>query len=316
MPNPRMQWLDDKRKHFAEERMAHYRDHPKAALIEGIKKQIAAGTSVPISDVLEHLSICNGRVISLVREYKEKWGWETPQRGDYIIAEQECGDTRAGTAIILDVFRYPRIHKRTAGAPVYSPELFLALDADVGRAYIKTHKACGGEKAAHECHVHSTVGSIDQALARIVESIPWGIGAISEQFADIRSKGNARVQAVTARVLLEINKRTNPVVPLFVTWGERGSDGKYRDIDVAVCDGVQEDQFIMKMRQNYQWLWAMAQEYGITPEDQYAHTTILYDPYRLGRLNNPRLIFDQLPNTTFCPTANFNLSVLLESGLP
>ncbi|HSB47014.1 MAG TPA: hypothetical protein VLD37_03300 [Candidatus Bilamarchaeum sp.] len=326
MADLRRQYFEKERKEYPYRRIDFYKVHANWGLVDSIQRVIAARQMPEMGDLKSYLLTGNERAAKIVAEYTAQFGKLTaPRPGGYMIVEKECVDARAATAVIFDMLDLPRIHERTAGAVVRKGPAFFALHPSLGRGYVKTHFACGGEDVAHKHYITPPRerGQVDEHVQSIVDSIPYATASITDPV--LRCKQNARIQAENASGLLNSGKNGtrpkmgNEVHPVMVTWeawgkGENGKTIAGADaVDVLWCSRTQadEDQLVTQMRQNFKTLWAIAADLGRSPVKngsqaaQYSHTIVFYDPFRLGVVNNPRAIFDQLPNEMFCVTEDF-----------
>lgn len=303
MPNPRVQWIREERRIFADKRADFYRAHLKSGLVEEVQGAIAKRDSPPLPQVLDYLLVGNQRSAGIVNSFEASFGkLKKPEPGEYHIGRKGCVDSRAQDEIVLDLIQHMRIHERTAASVVRRGFVFLVLEPVVGVGFVVTHSGCGGEQLAYDCHSAHNVATLDAHARSIVESIPPGIATIKDPI--LRSKANARVQAAVASGIVQNTGLSNEVHPVMITWQN------WPDVDAVWCSSGHENRAVTQMRENFKLLWKIAKELGRSPENQFAHTIVYYDPYRLGRINNPRAIFDSLPNELFCVTENFNLDAV------
>ncbi|MEW6722217.1 MAG: hypothetical protein AB1324_03070, partial [Candidatus Micrarchaeota archaeon] len=131
--------------------------------------------------------------------------------------------------------------------------------------------------------------------------IPHGVATIEDP--SLRSRWNSRIQATNASAIIDSCGRGNEIHPLFENWsGWR--DGDFELEWVSLTQAVPDDIY-KELRNVNSSTWKYSLENGITPEAQYSHAIVYYDPYRLGRINGPRQIFDSSPNEIFCVTEDF-----------
>jgi hypothetical protein len=334
MANPRVQYLAEERRIFADKRCDFYSKHGKKGLVEDVQTLISSRSNPDISSLKEYLLVSNERTAAIIADFSARFGkLVAPLPGEYMIAEKECVDSRAATMLIPDLLELPRIHERTAAAVVRKGPAFFTLHKSLGRGYVKTHFACGGEDVAYKVHTGKDLVNQDENVRSIVESIPYATACIEDPV--LRCKQNARIQAENASGLLasgkdgKKEKMSNEIHPVMITWENWGktSEGKVLvgadGVDVLWCSRTQadEDHLVAQMRQNFKTLWAIAAELGRTPLRQddlaahYSHTIVFYDPFRLGLANNPRVIFDMLPNEMFCVTEDFREKKLNNGSL-
>jgi hypothetical protein len=211
---------------------------------------------------------------------------------------------------VLDYMEREMIHGRTAGAIVRHGRIFESL-ALYGVGFVKVHYGCGAEKESHDYHTGQFKGKPDEDLRRIVESIPFPVA--SEPNVSFRTELNGVHQVSMAAVIMERLKLGYPIYPIMYTW-ENWAKGQ--EVDVLWLSRTQrrENPLVGAMRENAKLLWKIAADLGRSPVDkedphknQFAHTIFVYDPYRLGRFNDPRAgIFDLLPNEGLCVSFDFD----------
>jgi len=296
-------YLSEGRKQYADKRADFYKKHADSGLIENVAKAISKRKSPDISELKRYLLAGNERTMAIISDFSKTFGaLESPKPGEYHIAEKECVDARATSSTIFDTLERPMIHERTAASVVRKGSVFFVLDPVVGVGFVKTHYGCGGEGVAHDCHSNKMLGKLGDDVRAIVESVPPAIALIKDKVR--RSQWNARIQSMSASALLDSRNLGNEVHPVMLTWEN------WPIVDILWCSDkkVAENAAVTQMRENLKLLWGIAKDQGRSPEKQYSHTIVYYDPFRLGRFNLPRTIFDLLPNEMFCVTEDFRSS--------
>ena len=300
MTNPKTQYLAEVKRTFYEKKSDHYRSHAERPLIEDVYGAMRNRQPLPIEVSKKALLIGNERVVSVVGDLTSSFGpLHHPVPGEFMIGIKQCVDARSALFNLVTLLKNPVIHERTAGSIVRKGGVFKVLDP-FGRGYVSTHKSCGGEKTAHDFHVKGERSS-DESIDHIIDSIPHGVAIIEDP--DLRSRWNARTQALNASAILDSMGLGNEVHPLFENW-TGWKEGEFELEWVSTTQAVPDDIY-KELRDVNAMTWKFSMANGITPEHQYSHAIVYYDPYRLGRVNGPRQIFDSSPNEIFCVTEDF-----------
>ncbi|MEW6035077.1 MAG: hypothetical protein AB1529_00550 [Candidatus Micrarchaeota archaeon] len=319
MSNPKLQYLAEAKRTFYDRKSEYYRRHAERPFIESVYGAMRGKQPVPIEDSKKALLLGNERVVSVVGDFTREFGpLVHGGAGEYELAVKQCVDARTALFNLMTLLTFSTIHERTAGAVVRHGGVFKVLKSPAGRGYIATHTECGGEGTAHVYHVKGEKFN-DPQIDHIIDSIPHGIATIGEEsqeknrteppqktkeeLRDLRSRWNARSQEVNASAILESVDNDCEVHPLFENW--RGwREGRF-ELEWLSRTQTTPDGFYKEFRRVNQMTWQYSMANGITPEHQYSHAVIYYDPYRLGRVNGPRQIFDSSPNEIFCVTEDF-----------
>jgi hypothetical protein len=300
MANPKTQFLAEAKRTFYERKSDYYRKHAERPLAEDVFGAMRAREPIPIELSKKALLLGNERSKALVAEFTGQFGpLRHPAPGEYMIGVKQCVDARSAMFNLMTLLQHPVIHERTAGSVVRNGGVFKVLDP-FGRGYVTTHKSCGGEAVAHDFHVKGEKSS-DPQIDHIVDSIPHGVALIGD--ADMRSRWNARTQALNASAILDSIGLGNEVHPLFENWSG-WKEGVF-DVEWVSATQAVPDDIYKELRAVSIMTWQYSMSNGITPENQYSHAIIYYDPYRLGRVNGPRQVFDSSPNEIFCVTEDF-----------
>ncbi len=308
MTSPKIRYLAEANRTFYERKHDFYRNHAERPMIETVYGAMRDKKPIPIELSKRALLLGNERVVSVVSEFTESFGpLLHPSPGEYMIGVKQCVDARSALFNLMTLLRHPVIHERTAGSVVRKGGVFKVLDP-FGRGYVSTHKSCGGEKTAHEFHIKGEK-TRDPQIDHIIDSIPHGVAIIED--ADMLSRWNARTQALNASAILDSAGLGNDVHPLFENWSG-WTEGRFDLEWLSITQAVPDDIF-KELRAATIRTWEYSMSNGITPENQYSHAIIYYDPYRLGRVNGPRQIFDSSPNEIFCVTEDFRAA---SSGQP
>jgi len=282
---------------LCEEKMAPWRKQLDRRIIRMMAEQepLQAGL------IKEHYTHCNRVFADRVAMYEAEHGrLDDPKPGEYLIAKKKCTDARQFTES-LDMFLHiPMIHENTAGSIVREGHVFRVLHPD-GFGIVEGHYGCGAMQAAHQVHNDTFKGDRNEHLERIVHSIPPAVAAPAD--SSVRDRRNSIHQAAMAKFAMEDAGMKQPVYSTFVTW-EYGVDYQWlRGMPVSRMPTIIENE----ARQMYDY--ALAEGRNFSP--QYATMTLIYDPYRLGRFNDPRITMDALMNEFFCVTFDFRR---LENG--
>jgi hypothetical protein len=297
--NPRLEYIDAGRANFAEQRRGFYLSH--RGLVNELQKGISTLVPIYIPDVRKLLLIGNQRTAEIIGGFFDTiHKLKDPQPGEYMLSIKECTDARAVCGTVYSYFRRTMIHERTAGASVRNGHVFSLLNTEFGIGVIVSHFACGGENVANRHHTGQIDGYSDLSIRGIVEAVPAGIARIPDPI--LRTKCNCRSQVATVDGILESIGMGNSIYPTMLTWEN------WPKINLLWL-GVNQSrtpELVNRLEASAQTLWGVALELGRSPKEQYAHTIAFYDPTRLGRFNDPRVIFDSLPNEMFCVTENFD----------
>ncbi|MGV8085616.1 MAG: hypothetical protein ACP5N9_05180 [Candidatus Bilamarchaeum sp.] len=293
-------YLDQLGRDFSANKVDFYSSAENRGLVEGVIGCIKGGAPLSIETSLRALQLGNSRVVGIVREYVDRFGaLEHPEHGEYEVGLKHCVDARSAIINLVLSLRFNTIHERTAGSVVRNGGVFRVL-SPLGRGFVSTHKSCGGEATAHELHTHGKRAE-DPQIDHITDSIPHAVAIIEDP--DRRSRWNARSQVVNAAAMLDSHSLGNEVHPTFENWG-RWAD-RVVDLEWLSTNQPDPDNIFKALRATMVDIWTTALSRGITPEKQFSHAIIYYDPYRLGTINDPRSIFDASPNELFCVTEDF-----------
>ncbi len=300
MTNPKTAYLAEVKRTFYERKSDHYRAHAERPMIEEVYSAMRDKHPIPIELSKKALLVGNARTVSVVDEFAAKFGpLSHPAPGDYLIGVKQCVDARSALFNLPILLQYPVIHERTAGSVVRHGGAFKVL-SPFGRGYVSTHKSCGGEKVAHDFHAKGERAN-DPQIDNIIDSITHGVATITDP--DVRSRWNARIQANNAMAILDSMDLGNDVHPLYENWSG-WKDGKF-DLEWLSTTQAVPDDIYKELKAVNEMTWRYSLANGITPDVQYAHAIIHYDPYRLGRVSGPRQIFDSSPNEIYCVTEDF-----------
>lgn len=293
-------YLDDLGRNFSATKVDFYSSAPHRELVEGVIGCINKGTPLDIETSLRALQLGNSRVVGIVRDFVSRFGsLEHPEHGEYEVGLKHCVDARSAVINLPFLLRFDTIHERTAGSVVRNGGVFRVL-SPFGRGFVSTHKSCGGEATAHSLHSEGKRAD-DPQIDHITDSIPHAVAIIKDP--DTRSRWNARSQVVNAAAMLDSHNLGNDVHPIFENWG-RWEEGVV-SLEWLSTTQAQPDDIFKVLRATMVDIWTTALSRHITPEKQFSHAIVYYDPYRLGAVNDPRSIFDASPNELFCVTEDF-----------
>ncbi len=214
----------------------------------------------------------------------------------------QCTDARHVTVPPQFFLKFSAIHRRTAASVVGNGRGFKDVRAG-GAIIAEAHKTCGGTAAAYafETSPKPPTGRIDMDpnILTLINHIPHNVKRLSDP--SVRDRENALTQAfIIRRLLKQLHGRTDiSVWPAYYSW-ESGYDWLGETPSERPSPEVMQ-----KMRQAARIMTRYALAEGREFETQYAALTMLYDPYRLGRVNDPRAVFGSLGNEMFCVTADF-----------
>jgi len=276
---------------FSEEKMAPWRRDYDKKLLKMIADQKPMEADIIKSHYSQGNSVFKGRVDEFEKENSKL---SDPKPGEYKLAKKKCTDARQLTESLGMYFVMPIIHENTAGSIVREGHVFKVLAPD-GFGVVEGHYECGANAVAHAFHNDTFKGDKNEHVVRIANSIPPAVAAPDNP--SVRDRRNAIHQAAMARFTLEDAKMHQPIYPAFVTW-ENGVDYQWlKGMPVSELPSLMEND----VRQMYDYALAEGRNFG----PQYSTITMIYDPYRLGRFNDPRIIMDALMNEFFCVTFDF-----------
>ena len=291
----------------------------RAGIPERFKKQIADQQPLQAAPLIEYLSSCNSVIQRIVGTHIQENGPLQALSGKclYDLKRIQCTDSRAVTMNPNRLLQFHVIHKRIAGN-VTTKGTGLRSVAPYGTIIVEGHKACGGLAASYDYEKSLRPGdsriTMDPSIYRIISSVPQHVRLMRDDRA--RGEANAIVQAFYARQILNTDDeaggaqsrapgpgamQTAAVCPSFYSWTS-GHEwlGSHPGVDLprkALRGLIHDDARLMTE-------YALAE--GRDFSRQYTTVTMLYDPYRLGRVNDPRAIFGALGNEMFCVTTDFN----------
>jgi hypothetical protein len=270
-----------------------------------LKEQMAAKAPFQIAPLKEYLAYGNASVQGAVAKHVSEKGPLRPveSKSGYDLKHVQCTDSRQVTLHPNRLLEYHVIHKRFAGN-VTTKGTGLKNVSHGGVLIVEGHETCGACKAAHDYEGSLKPGvtsiTMDPAIYRIISSIPQHIRCMNDDTE--RGEANAIVQAFYAKQILSsrYGKQDVLVCPAFYSWttGHRWL-GATEGVDLPKAElrtAISGDALMMTG-------YAIAE--GREFSRQYAALTMLYDPYRLGRVNDPRAVFGALGNEMFCVTADF-----------
>ena len=274
------------------EKMAQWRKGYSKDVLERIARQ----EPLPVAMLKEHYAQCNAAMVERIAARGEIVSPKSKDgKWDYQLAMKQCTDARQVTIDLDFLMDVLTIHERTAGNIVRSGKVFLSL-AETGSAIVEGHYQCGATGVAHKLR-DADLPNIDENILRILTAISPYVRNIGESAA--RDRENAIDQAGRVRRILRINGLSNQVFSGFYTW-ENGENGPFYDWLEAPGNGIGK-----MLEESSVRLTRHSLAEGRNFDTQYAAITMMYDPYRLGRINDPRAIFDALVNEMFCVTFDF-----------
>lgn len=279
------------------EKMAPWRQCHDADVL----RRISERAPLPPSVVRKYLSEGNRILVERIKEHETTHGLITDPRNEstdgklgFDVAIKQCVDSRAISTDLEFLLRFRTIHERTAGNIVRTGHVFKVLGPE-GVGFVEGHTCCGAVGAAHQFHSGNFDANPDTDLLRILSSIPAAVATVSNETA--RIEANARVQRLNAEIRLDEYGRRNTIVATVLDWDNGAKIIRLKDsLPMAIVKAMQDAA---------EGMFGFARAEGMSFEKQYAHTVFMYDPYRLGRLNDPRIIFGLLPNEAFCVTFDF-----------
>jgi len=275
-----------------EEKMAPWRrDGLDRKILDKIAKQEPLNADI----IKEHYTQANRLFVERVKNHEDKHGrLADPKPGEYMIAKKRCTDARQATESLEVFFEVPVIHENTAGSIVRGGHVFEVLAPD-GFGIVEGHFSCGAANVAHQLHADKFHGEPNEDVLRILNSIPAAVAAPEDP--SVRDRRNAMHQAAMAKYCLEDANMKQPVYSTFFTW-EHGVDYQWLNgMPIRSLPSMLENE-IRKMID-----YALAEGREFNP--QYSTMAVMYDPYRLGRYNDPRIIMDALMNEFFSITFDF-----------
>ncbi len=275
---------------------------------DAFKKQVAGKVSFAVPLLIDYLSSGNKAMQAIVAQHIQRYGQleAIKNRSNYDLQLVQCTDSRHATIhpnLLLESHHI--IHKRFAGNVTTKGTGLRNVSAS-GTIVVEGHEACGACKAAHDHEESLKPGdakiTMDPSIYRIISSIPPHVRNMGDD--NERVKANAVVQAFYAhQILSDLYGRPDmKVCPAFYSWTSGykwlGSPKSGNLPPRWFQDGLSSDAQLMTR-------YAIAE--GRKFDTQYAALTMLYDPYRLGRVNDPRAIFGALGNEMFCVTADLRV---------
>ncbi len=270
------------------------------SLFNLLSKKIALKQVVPICDVLNYLEEGN----KITRKTIDKWNNNpnhdkiTQISGKYDVGAKECTDARSVFCDLYSSLRLSIVSERTAGNIVISGHVFSNVK-DNGCKIVFGHSKCGAVTAAYEYHNGKMKkNDLTPELLRILTSIHPSIAKKEDDYSRVRD--NAIMQATAAR--LKLNDKN--ILPALILWEPEPNIEWIFDSDFYPCPIFDRVKLTLEYGVKSLFNYALAEER--TFDTQYSHTIFVYDPYRLGRLNDPRVIFGLLPNEAFCVTFDFD----------
>jgi len=276
---------------LCEEKMAPWRK----GYCKDVLERIAAQVPLPLDAIKEHYFQANAGVVEKVgaagelRVPKKEEG----NRWNYEIAMKQCTDARQVTTDLGMLLRYIMIHERTAGNVVRKGEVFKNLSV-FGIGIVEGHYKCGATGVAYK-YRDVDAPDIDKNILRILSAISPYVRDIADTAE--RDRENAVDQANRVRMILRRASMSNKVYPGFFTW-ENGSGRNYEWLGEEMPDPRFHQLFSETAGRMTDYAYAEGRDF----DSQYASITMIYDPFRLGRINDPRAIFDALGNEMFCVT--------------
>jgi len=273
------------------EEMAPWRkDYSESAL-----NRIAAQRPLSLEMLRSHYSQANAKT---VERLKAKGDLEQPEKKDsrwnFQIAIKQCTDARQVTIDLDMLERFLIIHERTAGNVVRNGMAFKSL-SDLGVGIVEGHYQCGATGVAYKLR-NSDLSGIDEHILRIITAVSPHVQNIAE--SGERDRENAVDQAWRVKRILRRINMSNNVYAGFFTW-ENGPHGpNYQWLGEQSPD----PQINFAFHESSSRIAGFSLAEGRSFDTQYATITMMYDPYRLGRINDPRVIFDALVNEMFCVT--------------
>ena len=293
-----------RRERFVDHRRRFNAEPAYSGLIREVGQAIANQEAPPIELLIRNLIVGNAMIRAFIAMYEDEHGrLPDPKKGEYDIVVKQCVDTRPMSRTIVDFLESTTLHERTAGAIVRKGMLLTMLKMG-GTAFVETHQSCGAEAVAHDYHTGKFNGSKDVDITTIITSIPYAVAA--EENPDLRCMLNAIAQVHNAEAIIarlsanggEMGYGT-PIYPLMNVWSPK-PDMRW------VLQGQPEHPLVAIFRENVKLLQGLAAEGGRTMATQYASHIFAYDPYRLGRFNDPRVMCGVLPNSIFPVTFKFD----------
>jgi len=277
---------------FCEEKTAPWR---REGLDRGILKKMAAQEPLSADIIKEHYIQANRLFVERVnRHEQEKGRLPDPKPGEYMMAIKRCTDARQATESLEVFFEVPVIHEHTAGSIVRGGHVFQVL-APEGFGIVEGHYSCGAANVAHQLHADKFHGEHDENVIRILNSIPAAVAAPEDP--SVRDRRNAVHQAAMAKYTLEDSNMKQPVYPTFFTW-EHGVDYQWLN---GMPNSWVPSMLENEVRKMIDYALAEGREFN----PQYSTMAVMYDPYRLGRYNDPRITMDALMNEFFSITFDF-----------
>lgn len=214
------------------------------------------------------------------------------------MAIKKCTDSRVDTTDLDLLLQLEMVHEWTAGNVVRAGHMFRTLKSG-GLGIVMGHQSCGACNAAYDyqkaINAHTKTTEIDPRILEILMTIPVYVREIADPTE--RSQENAIAQTYFAQRILASGEKKVSIVPTFYTWeGEQNLER----LDSATCLSPDMNTLATTARRITGHALAEGRDFST----QYAALTVLHDPYRLGRINDPRVIVGALGNEMFCVTSD------------
>ncbi len=270
-----------------------------------LKHVDAVARKIPLSrgPLIDYYSQGNSNTGTMVSSFVRENGPVT-HPANYGVGIKSCADARQATHGLSTLLRFDVIHERTAGSVVRSAHFAKHLRPG-GFGIVEGHRTCGACAAAHEFEMARLAGhnmdEVPPGILKILMSMPEHVRRIHDPA--IRDPENAIAQAFVARRILALNGHAHPIYPAFFDWGNPQTPYRWlgeHDHDIPVEEI--RDEFAAPAVRMLNYAFAEGRDL----DTQYATMVVMYDPYRLGRINEPHAIMSALGNELFCVTFNFD----------
>ncbi len=271
----------------------------------GFRETIAKKQPFGLEPLKDYMLCGNSAVAGMVADHIARHGTlihPHPRNGGYDIALKECTDARAVAYDLDFLLKYGTIHARTAGSVVRNGAIFKSLKQG-GLAVVSSHRTCGATAAAHSLIEQEKPEGVDVNVFSIVTTIPYYVRAMPDHAK--RDPENAKAQAFFARRVLKAGKRDDIYVfPSYLDWSAEEPFNWLRHKPEHPCARM----LARSAKRMTEYALAEGRNFDGNPAAgepaQYAAAILLYDPYRMGRVSDPRAFIGALGNEFFCVSAD------------
>lgn len=254
--------------------------------------------------LINYLVMCNKPVVAQVSKAGEL---KHPKDGKSKLATDGCVDSRVPGTDTDMAIRYQTTHSRIAASGYHPEHSSFRRLASGGHGLSEAHECCGGLHAAHDLKDELRPSTeVPDGIVRVARSVPLTVASIENPTK--RGQEQALAQAFMARRDVATDLGDDGIVfihPAYAAFDGYSIYMPHELVDLGDLGPILN----ARMDSVYAQL-AYAHHEGRDSEQlksHFANVMVVYDPARLGRINDPRGgIFAVLPNEMFCVTADFS----------